>query len=250
MLWTHRRASWALCLVLIIIPIACASEAGDSDANLAVFEQALTEAKTALETKRAELSGAKDQIANAAEDVTEEAMAALVAQRDALVEEATALSDEVGSKATELINSAGLLVGEEPEGVVRDAMLTKQHEDMLVAQEYIDKAGDYARAIQIMEQVAAALPIDNPELNAALEDAKAKQYMDQERFALVRNGMSPEEVRSILGTVNPHNRKEYADRNVEAWFYRREEGIAGVYFETRRGELRVYKTDFDVQTGS
>ncbi len=244
---THRRTFLALGLIAGVTLIGCSSEGKDGGADMAVFEEALNSAKTALEAKRAELAAIDDQIANAGEDVTEEALAQLQAQRDAMVKEATALADDVNAKATDLINQAGLEEGEVPEGAVRDAMLTVQHENILVAQEYIDKGGDYARAIQILEQTAA-LPVENPAVTMALEEAQANQYMTQERFSQVRNGMSGEEVRELLGTVNPRNRKEYPDRNVEAWFYRKEEGIAGVYFERSGDDLKVYRTELEVST--
>lgn len=244
---THRRTILALCLIAGLTLTGCSSEGKDGGSDMAVFEEALNSAKAALEAKRAELATLDDQIANAGEDVTEEALAELQAQRDALTSEATALADEVNAKATDLINEAGLEEGDVPEGAVRDAMLTVQNENILVAQEYIDKGGDYARAIQILEQTAA-LPVENPAVTAALEAARADQYMTQERFSQVRNGMSGDEVRELLGTVNPHNRKEYPERNVEAWFYRKEEGIAGVYFERTGDDLEVYRTEFNVST--
>lgn len=244
---TYRRASWALALAVSVILVACASDGEDGGGDLAVFEEALNTAKAAVESKRVELAAVNEEIANAGEDTAEEALAEMEARRDALAEDVTALADDVNAKATELINKAGLVAGEEPQGAVRDAILTKQHEDMLVAQEYIDKGGDYARAIQILEQTAD-LPVDNPDLTAALEQAKADQYMDQERFSQVRVGMSGDEVKQLLGTVNPHNRREYPDRDVEAWFYRKEEGIAGVYFEQQADGLRVYRTEFEVSS--
>ena len=243
----HRRTILALGLIVGVALIGCSTDGKDGGSELAVLEEALNSAKAALEAKRAELATLDDQIANAGEDVTEEALAELQAQRDALVKEAAALADDVNAKATDLINEAGLEEGDVPEGAVREAMLTVQHENILVAQEYIDKGGDYARAIQILEQTAG-LPVDNPAVTAALESAQADQYMSQERFSQVRNGMSGEEVRELLGTVNPHNRKEYPERNVEAWFYRKEEGIAGVYFERSGDDLKVYRTEFNVST--
>lgn len=248
----HRRtwrpgAIWTLSLIFSLSLIACSGDAERQGDDLTVLSEALNGAKAAVEAKRAELADLDSRIEAAGEDVTEEAMAEMQAQRAVLVDEVNSLADDVNAKATELINQAGLVEGEEPQGAVREAILSKQREDMLLAREYIDKGGDYARAIGILEQTAT-LPVDNPDLNAALEAAKANQYMTQERFAQVRNGMSAAEVRELLGTVNPHNRKEYPDRNVEAWFYRKEEGIAGVYFEVDGEDLTVYRSEFDVSS--
>ncbi len=249
MRWTHGRAIWALCLALFITPIACSTEEGDSGPDLSILATGLNEARGTMEAKQAELAAVVDEIAQAGDDVTEEAMAELEARRDTLKAEYDQAVDSVGEQAANLINQAQLVEGEEPQGDVREAILAKQDVDLAYAQEYVDQGGEYARAINILEQSIFPL-LDNPKLNAALEDYKAKQYMDEERFSQIRNGMSPEEVRAILGTVNARNRKEYPDRNVEAWFYRKEDGIAGVYFEQRGDNQRVYRTDFNVQTAA
>lgn len=244
---TRPGALLALGLILSVSLVACGGAGEEQGEDLSVLAEPLNSAKVELEAKRAEVAQLDSQIEGAGEDVTEEALAEMEAQRAALVEEVNTLADDVNAKASELINQANLVEGEEPEGVVLEAILTIQQENMLIAREYINKGGDYSRAIQILEQTST-LPVDNPELAAALEEARANQYMDQERFAQVRNGMSPEEVRAILGTVNPRNRKEYPERNVEAWFYRKEEGIAGVYFQVEGEESSVYRTEFDVAT--
>lgn len=244
---TRPVALLALGLILSVSLVACSGAGEEQGEDLSVLAEPLNSAKAELEAKRAELAQLDSQIEGAGEDVTEEALAEMEAQRAALVEEVNTLADDVNAKASELINQANLVEGEDPEGVVLEAILTIQQENMLIAREYINKGGDYSRAIQILEQTST-LPVDNPELAAALEEARANQYMDQERFAQVRNGMSPEEVRAILGTVNPRNRKEYPERNVEAWFYRKEEGIAGVYFQVEGEESSVYRTEFDVAT--
>lgn len=251
-MWIHHRTSrlgalLALGLILSVSLVACGGAGDEQGEDLSVLAEPLNNAKAAVEAKRAELAALDSQIEAAGEDVTEEALAEMEAQRATLVEEVNTLADDVNAQATELINQAGLVAGEEPQGAVREAILTKQREDMLLAKEYIDKGGDYARAIQILEQTST-LPVDSPDLAAALEEARANQYMDQDRFSQVRNGMSAEEVRAILGTVNPRNRKEYPERDVEAWFYRKDEGIAGVYFHVDDDELSVYRTEFDVST--
>lgn len=246
MLRTYRRASCALGLALSVIVVACASEGERGGADLAAFEEALNAVNTAVQEKRAELAALDAQIANAGEDMSEEELARLETQRQALQQEVNTLADDVNAKATQLINQAGLVAGEEPQGAVREAILIKQHEDMLLAQDYIDRGGEYSRAIKILED-AQKLPLENPELNAALAQAQQDRYMDQERFAQVASGMSGEEVRGLLGTVHRRNRREYPERNVEAWAYRKEDGSSAVvYFEQIEDGLRVYQTDYNV----
>ncbi len=70
--------------------------------------------------------------------------------------------------------------------------------------------------------------------------------MTEERFEAVAKGMTMSEVRGRLGTVNLNNVRNYEDRNVTAWFYRRaDKGAAAVYFEEKDGEMIAYRTDYD-----
>lgn len=119
-------------------------------------------------------------------------------------------------------------------------------ENMIVAQSWIDKQGDYNQAIQILEESISADP-NNEELKAALEKAQSDQYMTEERFANVKKGMTEDEVREQIGQVFHQHIREYPEQKAIAWFYPREdEGTAGVYFTTdANGNKVVYKLDFN-----
>ncbi|MGD2116307.1 MAG: hypothetical protein PVG07_14730, partial [Acidobacteriota bacterium] len=114
------------------------------------------------------------------------------------------------------------------------------------------EGGNYGRAIS-MYQDTLRMPLDEgleQKVQSALEHAQEMRYMDEERFAQVQNGMSQDEVRNILGTVNPRNRRDFPEREVLAWFYpKNEEGeAAAVWFRKKGGDWEVYKTDFEAVT--
>ena len=103
-----------------------------------------------------------------------------------------------------------------------------------MAQEWIDRGGDYRRAIEILETQRALDP-DYPRLDQALARARDMRFVTPQRFARVQTGMTPIDVRAALGPVN-----------LEAWYYpKRDGGKAAVYFryeEGRRGFV-VYQTE-------
>ena len=143
-----------------------------------------------------------------------------------------------------MLNSANMIEGEPIPEPIQRVIRMKSAEDVLIAEEYIWAGGDYRRALEILD-TALMLDPDNPDLQAARDKANTDQYMTEERFAQVTKGMTPEEVRARIGTVNRHNLREYPDRNVVAWFYRREDkGAAGVWFDQKDGEMKVYRFDF------
>jgi hypothetical protein len=179
-----------------------------------------------------------------------QARAANPADRGAL----EGLEREVASRAEELdrrivgfINADPPAEGEKLAGRRLEAVRLESDEDILLAHEFIERGGDYRRAIVIYEAALAVDP-DNPRLAGELEAARARRYMTAGRFSQVKKGMTQDEVRELLGQPNLRDVREFPERGVTAWFYTRDvDGrAAAVWFS--RGSSRdlptVYMADF------
>ncbi|HEV7517916.1 MAG TPA: hypothetical protein VGR07_16580 [Thermoanaerobaculia bacterium] len=169
--------------------------------------------------------------------------------------ESARLSREVGSLAAELdrrlidfVNAHPPVQGEPLTHRQQAALRMKSDEDLVLAREHALQGGDYQRAAEICEAALAVDP-DNPRLKEELEKIRGARFMTAERFVAAKKGMTPAEVRELLGAPNPHNVRPYPERGIEAWFYPRDEAgtAAGVWFEKRQREedTRVYQLDFD-----
>ena len=251
---TRWSRNWISLPVITLAVFGLACGGGESALQEARQEDmaALEELKTALDTKRDELNASREQLEDAempAEGEGEEAAdpAALKATVDGLEKEVTQMTDDLGMKIVDYINSAGLVQGEPMPEDVLAVIRMKSGEDMVIAEEYIVRGGDYRRAIEIYTQ-ALILDPDNPDLKSALAAAESDQYMTEERFAVVDSGMTEKSVRDMLGAVNPRNVRDYPERDVIAWFYRKEDGgAAAVYFQKNKtsGMYESYKADFN-----
>jgi hypothetical protein len=135
--------------------------------------------------------------------------------------------------------------GAEAAPELEQAIRLKSAEDLLLAREYIERGGDYAKAIDIL---AAARVVDpgNPELEAAQAEAARLRYMDEERFGRIEKGMTEDQVRAELGQVQPQNVRRPADGQV-IWLYPKEGGAAAaVFFRAGRdGALEVDDINFE-----
>ena len=164
-------------------------------------------------------------------------------------------TDELYGKIIEYINNSGLVEGAELSPEQRRAFDWKADIDISYAQEYIDKGGDYKKAIDIYAQ---ALMSDetNAKLLEAKERAETLRYMDEERFGQVKKGMTQAEVKDLLGTVKNTNVRDFAEKDRLGWFYPKSPeaggGAAGVYFRQKpkdSGNWVVEITDYEAVKG-
>jgi tetratricopeptide (TPR) repeat protein len=237
-----------LLMLVSLGPAACGPGEKERSAPAAVAADAewswLQQARQRLDTRRAELARAT---ARRADDVTARpAGAEPAAQIAELRRSIEILSTEYRRRLVDFINADPPVEGRPLTRRQQEALRMKSGEEILIARDFIDRGGDYRRAIEIYE---AALAVDpaNPRLRQELERARGMRYMTIERFARVKEGMTPDQVRAVLGQPNLHNVRDYADRGVSAWFYPKgpDGGAAGVWFQRKDGAARVYELAFE-----
>ncbi|RPH55356.1 hypothetical protein EHM82_05460 [bacterium] len=231
----------ALALVSLLlgasVPLGCGPSGPETEVRPAAASDAewtwVRQAKKALDEKRRRLASLP-----AGDPPPDEARR--------LAAEVAAESRELNRRLLELINSDPPRLGEPLTERQQAAIRIKSDEDMRVARDYIERGGDYERAIAIYEEALAVDP-DNPRLKAELEQARARRFVTREAFSRVKEGMGDQEVRALLGRPNLHDVREYPERGVVAWFYPRDASgaAAGVWFERKDGRLVVYEADFD-----
>jgi hypothetical protein len=160
-------------------------------------------------------------------------------------------TSQLGLRLVAFINSHPPVDGQPLTPVQSAALRMKSDEDIVLARAYIDQGGDYRRAIEILE-AAFAIDSGHARLGEELTRARRQRYMTRARFVLVKRGMDADEVRRLLGQPNLHNVRDYPDRQVEAWFYPKDDSgaAAAVWFKQGAGgksqdDLTVYKADFE-----
>jgi hypothetical protein len=269
---SKRHWALALCLCVALAAVACGQGGEEATAQAGSAEEWawLQQTKEQLDAKRQELADVRAQLraaegggeaatpAAGAGATTEEGAAPaepaeptataedLAARQQQIETEVNSLSEEFGGRLVGYINSLEIVQGEPLTPEQQQAMRMKSEEDIELAREWIEKGGDYRRAIEIYESALLWDP-DNEELRTALAEAESMRYMTEERFAQVAKGMSQEQVRSLLGPVNLHNIREYPEKNAVAWFYPKDGGgAAGVYFalDAETGVYEVYQMDY------
>jgi len=157
-----------------------------------------------------------------------------------------ALAAEFNRRLVELINADPPVQGEPLSERQKAAIRMKSDEDILLARQFIERGGDYQRAIEIYKEALVVDP-GNPQLRDELVRAQARRYMARETFDQVKEGMEQEEVRRLLGQPNLHNVREYPERGVTGWFYPKDStgAAAAVWFHKEGGRALVYLLDYD-----
>jgi len=230
--------NWMLGLAVAALTLAACGGGEADPAKSAEGRKAewtwLESAKQGVDAKRAQLASLEAQAAEGADTA---------AQMEALHKEIDAAEDELGQRLAAYINADPPVVGEPLKPEQLAALRMKASEDIVIAKEFIDLGGDYRKAIEIYEGLLRA-DADNPEVKAALAEAEANRYMNAERFAAAKKGMTMDQVKAVLGTPYIRNVKEYPEKKVTAWFYPTSEAgdAAGVWFNDKQ---EVYQITFD-----
>ncbi|HSG40132.1 MAG TPA: tetratricopeptide repeat protein [Thermoanaerobaculia bacterium] len=168
------------------------------------------------------------------------------AQDEAFVKETEALSRELYRRLVEFINADPPVQGEPLSERQQAAIRMRSDEEIRLAREFIERGGDYQRAIDIYREALAVDP-DNPRLREELARAQGRRYMTRQTFSQVQEGMDQDEVRRLLGQPNLHNVRTWPERGVAGWFYPKDAGgsAAAVWFRQEGERYVVYLHDFD-----
>ena len=245
--------AWGLAVLLLtgLYTLACgnAEEKAAAAADAAQTERwaEIQQTQQELDAKRAELEAARQAEEAAGEAADGEAAAAPAGNTIPQLEsEVQQLADEFNNGLVSFINENPPVAGESMSEAQLSAIRMKSAEDILYAREYIERGGDYGRAIDIYK---AALIVDpeNPDLQQALARAESDRYMTAERFAAVKKGMSGEEVSQAIGAPYYRNVRDFPG-DVVAWFYPTDpqRSAAAVWFrKLGDGTLEVYKANFE-----
>lgn len=242
----RRFRLFAPCVVGLVLLVGCSQSTEDAAGPKGDPQEWawLQETQPTLMAQRAELRDLAER----------QRLAATEEEKAQLAEEITTKEAALGTAAEEFvgrlvgyINSLEILQGEPLSPEQLAAIQMKTAEDMELAREWIEKGGDYVKAIDIYNSALINDP-DNEALKAALAEAEDLRFMKPERFAEVKKGMTEEEVRAALGPVNIRNVRIDEEKGVTTWLYKTEDGgAAGVFFKANRaGEpLKVYDSKFD-----
>ena len=237
------RSSSALALCCLLFWLgsvaACARRGGEQATSEPAADAELgwlRDAKRRLDAERAELA----RVAKLQKPGTEE-----IERRRRDVER---LAREFNRRLVGYINADPALEGEPLAEHQLAAVRMKSDEDILIARQHIEQAGDYRTAIEIY-RAALALDPANPRLEDELRRAEASRFMTAERFGRLQVGMTEAEVREAVGTPNPNNVRNLADRAIVGWFYPKDArgAAAGVWLRPAEdgAGLVVYELDFD-----
>jgi tetratricopeptide (TPR) repeat protein len=252
--WT--RSAVFVCLVALVM-ISC-GPAGPSEMEQEQEAEwiSLQEAKQVLDEQRQKLVEMRQMVAEApeeteaeegAEGVVEAEPMPTAADVEALENEIASSAEDFGGRLVSFLNNDPMIEGEPPSERQLAALHMKSGEDIALAQEWIDKGGDYKRAIDIYNNALRFDP-GNEAVEQALAVANANRYMSKERFEAAKKGMNEAEVRAALGQVNLHNVKPFPERKVVAWFYPTADdgSAAAVWFrEEKDGSNKVYRLNFE-----
>ncbi|NJL29272.1 MAG: hypothetical protein HC897_16010 [Thermoanaerobaculia bacterium] len=251
----HRaRKLFAVGTILLAtsILVACGSSEEkakkEAEAKTAADWSALQQKKGELDAKRQEYRQLKEQMENAPAEAGDAPAGDLEAQATALKAEIDGMTDALGQQIADFINSQGIEVGGQLTEIQQQALHFNSDEALVNARDYIEKAGDWQRALDIYRGAKAFDPNYAP-LDEAIAEAEQMRFMTEERFAQAKKKMSQKEVRAALGPVKTTNVRDFPDRNVTGWFYPKEDGgAAGIYFRERKkgeGDWEVYSLDFN-----
>lgn len=213
-------------------------------AKVTAARAALTEARNQLETVRGKLAKLQK-----VERLTPQQSAEKTQLESQLKQAQSAFDEAFNNDQSQLSAFLNVVLNEEslrsaPE--TRKALDLYAQEALVNAKDFMNRAGDYRRAIELLETAEGYFTAVNfappPELATVKAEAKSRRYLTKERFDLLKKGMTEDQVKVITGTPFYANirENEVKGRKIVTWLFNREDGeVAGLYFE--KGKLYALK---------
>ena len=174
----------------------------------------------------------------------------MLAQTNASIAELTTAHDAAFEAAqTTLADFLNVGLNDFPEAPeTKQALDLYAREALLVADEMVRKAGDYAKAVDHLGNAESlynqiGLPV-SPAIKQKLAWLDNWRYITQERFEAVKNNMTMDEVRTIAGVPYYANIQEDQAKGIQTWLYRKRDGGASAfYFTIKTG--KVYGKNYE-----
>ncbi len=251
-----RKTDRLFLVAVVLLAVSLAAACGPDEEVLAA--QARAEEWTALQAmqetlqqQRAEVVKLKDELAAQGEEVAEEAKAEIEKAYNNADFQVQKLTEEFNGRLVSFINDAGLEQGDELNETQLAAFRMKAREDLVIADEYGEIGGDWARAIAIAQEALRNEPT-NPEVQERLAYYESMRYMTEERLAKAEVGMTLEEVKAAIGVPSRGNDREFEGGTRRAFYYLKsaDRDAAAVYFRKRGDDWTVYQVDFNALEAS
>jgi hypothetical protein len=244
--------------LLVVFGVLGGCSRGPSEEELKQVEladqfAAIRQLNDTLHQTRADLAAAQASLAEieaVKENARTEEQKAMMEELPAQIEELVAAQDpafeELQGNLAEYLTDALNEFPDAPD--TSQALAIYSEEAMLVSEDMVLKAGDYKKAMDhlisaqgLYEQVG--LQPYQPLLDK-IQELDDWRFIIQERFDGLKNGMTKDEVREVVGVPYYQNIQVDEKRGVEMWLYRkREGGAAAVSFKIKTGKL--YHKNFD-----
>jgi len=252
-----RVLTCLLCLVAAVgVLTGCKKGPSKEELKLTEMKQnfATLQQQTAdLEQARAKLAAAESAAATITaieETKRTPEQKTLLAQTNATIAQLTpALDSAFETQQTTLADVLNVGLNDFPEAPeTKQALDLYAREALLVADDMVRKAGDYAKAVDhlsnaslLYEQVGLEV---SPLLKQKLAWLDDWRYITPERFEAVKNNMTMDEIRKIAGIPYYANIQVNEEKGIETWLYRkRDGGAAAIYFNIKSG--KVYSKNFE-----
>jgi hypothetical protein len=254
-----RNRLLVVCFVLVAVVgfnQGCSRGPSEEELKLAEFQEQATvmneaygnllEMRNRIETAEARISELQEIPEGELTDEQKLELEELPATIETLSAETEAAFETVQGMVADLLNVGINEYPESPE--TADALVIYADEAIFVADDMVEQAGDYKKAIDHLGNAegyfqAAGLSSYHP-LVAKIAELDDWRFVTQERFDQVKNGMTKEEVAALVGQVYYRNVQESPDKGVETWLYKkREGGAAAFYFKIKT--QKVYDKNWE-----